>query len=186
MKEDVLPRVGEAAEKTPDMLSDLLKMARERADEVLERAQPVAADAVDLGKQRAGDFAEFSKHRAEDVADAMRGSKNGLSGAVSDAKDTAASVGGGITGGISSAGKGVKGAVGGAVDTTARTTKELGAIAFWLAMLGGLILLIFVPDRDKQQEMWNSVRQFLGEVREMWRDLQGEDYELETPETGGE
>ena len=23
-------------------------------------------------------------------------------------------------------------------------------------------------------------------LREMWRDLQGEDYELETPETGGE
>jgi hypothetical protein len=186
VREDVLPRVGEAAEKTPDMLSDLLKMARERADEVLERAQPVASDAAEFTKNRAEDLAEFSKHRAEDVAEAMRGSKNGISDAVSGAKDTASSVGSGITGGISSAGKGVKSAVGGAVNTTTRTTKEAGAIAFWLAALGALILLVFVPDRDKQQEMWNSVRQFLGEVREMWRDLQGEDYELETPDTAAE
>ncbi len=190
LREDVLPKVGEVAEKTPDVVSDLLKMARERVDEVLERAQPAAADALEFSRHRAGDFAEFSKNRAEDVADSLHGSKNGISGAVSGAthgvKGAASSVGGGITGSISSAGKGVKGAVGGAVQKTTSTTKELGAIFFWLAMLGGLIVLAFVPDRDKQQEMWNSVRQFLGELREMWRDLQGEDYELETPETGEE
>jgi hypothetical protein len=88
-------------------------------------------------------------------------------------------VGGGIGGGISSAGKGVKGAVG----ATTHATREIGAIFFWLSMLGGLILLAFVPDKEKQQEVWNSVRQFLGELREMWRDLQGEDYELEAPDS---
>ena len=67
------------------------------------------------------------------------------------------------------------------VDATTYVTKETTGILFWLAMLGALILLVFVPDRDKQKDMWNSVLQFTGEVREMWRDLQGVDYELEAP-----
>ncbi|MEO8288765.1 MAG: hypothetical protein ABI670_20285 [Chloroflexota bacterium] len=175
LREDVLPKVGEAAENAPDVLADLLGMARERVDGLLERAQPVAADAV-----------EYGKHRASDMADGLRDGRHGIGGVISSAGGSltgaVSSVGDGVTGALSSAGSGVKGAVGDAVDLTTHATRQLTAIMFWLSMLGGLILLIFVPDRDKQKEMWNGVRGFLGEVREMWRDLQGEDYQLEAPE----
>ena len=34
----------------------------------------------------------------------------------------------------------------------------------WLTMLGGLVITVFVPDRDKQEELWNNVREFLGDA----------------------
>jgi hypothetical protein len=156
VKEEVLPKVGEVAAQTPSMLGDLLEMAREKVGEALDRSQPVASEAVDA----AGKAAETAKARAKDlskaskeVAKASKGKSKGVTGAVS-------------------------GAVGGAVDATTYVARETTGILFWLAALGAVILLVFVPDRDKQEEMWNNVRQFLGEVREMWRDLQGPEYDV--------
>ena len=96
-----------------------------------------------------------------------------MSGAAHSAKKAADSGRHGVTGAVSSAGRGVKRGVGGAVGATTHATREFTSILFWLGMLGGLVLLVFVPDREKQEEVWNNIRQFLGEVREMWRDLQG-------------
>jgi hypothetical protein len=150
VREDVLPRMGKAAEKTPEMLSDVLAMALERAAEARDKVKPMAEDA-----------ATFGKHRASDVAESMRGGKSG------------------VTGAVSSAGSAVSGAAKGAASATAHTTREFVGILFWLAVLGGLVLMVFVPDRKKQEELWNNTRQFFGEVREMWRDLQGPDYDTE-------
>lgn len=163
VREDVLPKVSEAASQAPDLLADLLKTAREKVEQALDTVGPVAADALDIGKSRASDAAEFGKHRAQNVAGNVRDTRDGVSGA------------------LSNAGKGVGNAVGGAVSATTYATRETTGVLFWLAMLGGMILLIFVPERDKQSEIWNNITQFLGEVREMWRDLQGSEYQLEAP-----
>jgi len=151
VREDVLPKVGEAAAHTPDMLSDLLHMARERVSEAMEKAQPVVAGAAEKGAHGAGAV----------VAGIGKGGK-GAGGAVSSARH------------------GVTGAVGTAVDATKYATRETTGILFWLSMLGGVVLLVFMPEREKQEELWNNARQFLGEAREMWRDLQGPEYEYET------
>jgi hypothetical protein len=144
----------------------MLKMARDRVEDLLHAAEPVASDALDAAKNgmgsaadRAGDAAVYAKHRAEDLAGGLRQGK------------------GNVTGAVSSVGTGVRGAVGGAVDATAHATREMTGILFWLSMLGGLILLVFIPNREKQQELWNGTTQFLSELREMWRDLQGTDLE---------
>jgi hypothetical protein len=154
VREDVLPRVGDTAAKTPDMLSDLLSMARERATEAMDRATPAMADA-----------ATFSRHRAADVKSAVKENRKSVGKAANSAKS------------------GVTGAVGSVVGATTYTAKETTGILWWLSMLGAMILLVFVPERDKQEEFWNNLRQFLGEVREMWRDLQGPD-EYDTFDTG--
>ncbi len=163
VREDVLPRVSDAASQAPDLLADLLKVAREKVEQALDTVGPVAADALDMGKSRASDAAEFGKHRAQNVAGSVRDTRDGVGGA------------------LSNAGKGVGNAVGGAVSATTYATRETTGVLFWLAMLGGMILLIFIPERDKQSEIWNNITQFLGEVREMWHDLQGSDYQLEAP-----
>jgi hypothetical protein len=150
VREDVLPKVGEAAAKTPDLLSDVLEMAREKVAEAMDRSGPVVADA-----------ATFGIHRASDVAESVRGTKRG------------------VTGAVSSAGSAVGGAARGAVKTTTHATREFLGIMFWLSMLGALVLLVFVPDREKQEELWGNARMFLGEVREMWRDLQGPEYDTD-------
>jgi hypothetical protein len=59
--------------------------------------------------------------------------------------------------------------------TTGYVTKESSGLLFWLAMLGGLILFVFVPDKDRQGAMWQTVRQLLGELQQMWGDFQGDD-----------
>jgi hypothetical protein len=166
VQDDVLPKVGELASQAPDVVGDMLKMARDRVDDLLHAAEPVASDALDAAKKgmgsaadRAGDAAVYAKHRAEDLAGGLRQGK------------------GNVTGAVSSVGTGVRGAVGGAVDATAHATREMTGILFWLSMLGGLILLVFIPNREKQQELWNGTTQFLSELREMWRDLQGTDVE---------
>jgi hypothetical protein len=165
LKEDVLPRVGETAAHTPEMLGELLSVAREKASVALERAAPVAEDAVVFGAHRAQDAIELARKRADDLAGAAR---NGRSG---------------VTGAVAAVGTGVKTAAVNTVDTTTYVTKQSFGILFWLAALGGIIMLVFVPDRDKQKEIMDSLRQFTGEVREMWRDLQGSDFELDSPDT---
>jgi len=212
VREDVLPKVGDAAAHTGDVLGDLLKMARERADDMLNKSQPAASEALSKGKKRvsdstqaakgrASDAAEFARHRASDAAtfalhrasDASGFARHRASDAATFAKHRADDVAGGVRGGasnvtgaLSTAGHGVKGAVGTTAHATAHVTRDLTGILFWLSMLGGVILLVFVPDRDKQKEMWNGALQFLGELREMWRDLQGEDFdELEAGERAG-
>lgn len=178
VREQVLPRVGEAAAQTPGMLNDVLQMARDKVAEAMDKAAPVMSDAAETGKQKAGDMAEFSRHRAGDMAEFGRHRADDVASGLRKGKP-------GVTKNVSAAGKGVGGAVGGALSATTHATREFTGILFWLSMLGALILLVFVPEREKQQEFWNNTRMFLGEVREMWRDLQGPDYDMgakgETP-----
>ena len=157
VREDVLPMMGEVASQTPGLLADVLAMAREKVSEALEKASPVVSD-----------IAEGGAHGAAALA----------SGAVQGGQGVTAAVSSGVSSagrGVSSAGRGVANTAGAVVDATTYATRETGRILWWLSMLGAAILLVFVPDRDKQEEMWNNLRQFLGEVREMWRDLQGPD-----------
>ncbi|MDQ6694293.1 MAG: hypothetical protein M3014_07705 [Chloroflexota bacterium] len=166
VREDILPRVGDAASQAPDILQGLLKLASDRVEDALNKAQPVAAGALEVGKQKASDAAEFSMHRAGEVASGARVIGGGVGGVVTTA-------GRGVGGAVSTAGRGV----GGAVGFTAHATRELTGILFWLAMMAGLILLVFVPDKDRQKEIINSAMQLMGELREMWRDLQGNNFE---------
>ncbi|HEX9987985.1 MAG TPA: hypothetical protein VGE45_05835 [Chloroflexia bacterium] len=176
VREDVLPRVGEAAAQTPGMLSDLLEAARDRAEDALDKAAPVASDAFTFGKHRAADATVFGKHRAADAADL---SKRAAGGVASGVRATGSAAGGAA----SSVGRGVTGAVGGAAGATAYVTRETTGILFWLTMLGSLILLAFVPDKERQKEIFNGTLQFLGELREMWSDLQGVQFVLDGPDS---
>jgi hypothetical protein len=137
-------------------------MARDRVEDALDKAQPVAADALEYGRHRASDAATFGRHRASDVASGAR---------------KAGSAGGGA---VSAAGRGVSGAVGTAVGASVNFTKETTGLFFWLSTLGGLVLLVFVPEKERQAEIWNNTRQVLNEVREMWNDLQGSEAGSET------
>ena len=157
-REDVIPAAaqtaGEAAQRVrEDVLPrvgeaaaqtpDLMRAALHKVEDAIGRVQPLASDAF-----------LFSRHRAEDVASGVKGRSDGMGGAVR------------------SAGRGVTGAVGSAVGATTSAARETSGLVFWLSMLAGLILMVWVPDRDKQKEIMDNVFQFVGELREMWTDLQ--------------
>ena len=76
-----------------------------------------------------------------------------------------------MSGAISAAGRKAGDAVGATVDTTKYVTGGKRRFLFWLSMLSGLVLLIFVPDPDKQKEIWNNVQGFFGELRSMFGDI---------------
>jgi len=154
-REDVLPKARKVASEAPEVMSDALRGALDKVEDAIHAAQPVASDAFEFSRHRAAEAAEFSRKRASDIASGVRGA------------------GGGVGGAVSSAGRGVTGAVGSAVGATASVTKETTGILFWASMLAGLVLLAFVPDKEKQKEVWNNTFQFLGEIKEMWTDLQG-------------
>jgi hypothetical protein len=164
LREDVLPRVGETAAQAPEMLADLLQTARAKASVALEKAGPVAEDAMVFGAHRAQDAVELARKRADDVAHAANKGRSG------------------VTGAVAAVGTGVKSAAVNTVDTTTYVTRQTFGILFWLAALGALVMLVFVPDKDRQKEIMDNVRQFAGEVREMWHDIQGGDLELEPPD----
>ena len=167
MVEDILPgarKAGTRAMRTAR--EDVFPAASETAGEAAHKVSDAAAQTPDL----LSDMLDMAR---EKVADAMDRAEPKMSGAAHSAKKAADSGRHGVTGAVSSAGRGVKRGVGGAVGATTHATREFTSILFWLGMLGGLVLLVFVPDREKQEEVWNNIRQFLGEVREMWRDLQG-------------
>jgi hypothetical protein len=165
LREDVLPRVGETAAQTPEKLADLLNVARDRVSDAIDRAAPVAEDAATFGAHRAQDAIELARKRADDIGKAARNGRTG------------------VTGAVAAVGTGVKTAAVNTVDTTTYVTRQSFGILFWLAALGAIIMLVFVPDKDKQKEIMDNVRQFAGEVREMWRDLQGSEFELDVPDT---
>jgi hypothetical protein len=89
-------------------------------------------------------------------------------------------VGHGVTGAASAVGHGARTAA----SATGHAARESVGILFWLAALGGLILMVFVSDKERQKEIVNGILQFFNEVREMWTDLQGPDYAPETAEEG--
>jgi hypothetical protein len=166
VRDDVLPRMADMASQTPDVLSDLLSMARERVEDALDKAQPVAADAMEYGRHRASDAAIFGRHRA---AEAAIFGRHRAADVASGARKAGAAGGSAAA----AAGRGVSGAVGTAVGASVSFTKETTGLFFWLSTLGGLVLLVFVPDKERQAEIWHNTRQVLNEVREMWHDLQG-------------
>jgi hypothetical protein len=197
-REDVVPaagqfasiaadKVGDVAQQAPSVLGSLLGMAREQVMSAIDKAGPVAGDATTYGKHRLSDFATFARHRASDVADGVGGSRDGIG-------SIASSLGGGVGGAFSSVGRGIGGAASAvgsgvgtgtraAVDATRYATRETMGILFWLAALGGLILMVFVSDKERQKEIVNGALQFFNEVREMWTDLQGPDYAPENANT---
>jgi hypothetical protein len=197
-------RVGDVASQAPGFLSNLLGAAREQAEAALEKAGPIAEDAATFGRHRLSDLATFTRHRAGDIADGLdRGGSNGMGGVASavghgvgsavssvgrGVTGAASSVGHTVTGAVSAVGHGVTGAASAvghgartAVGATTYATRESVGILFWLATLGGLILLIFT-DKERQKEIMNGALQFFNELREMWTDLQGPDYAPENVE----
>lgn len=181
MVEDFLPavgrragraagKVGGVAQQTPGALSDLLGAARDKAQDALDKAGPMAADAATYSRHRADDAATYARHRAEE---ALTFGRHRLGDAASAVGDRRNGVTKSVSKGASRAGHGVKGVVGGAVGATTHFTRETTRIFFWLSLLGGILLMAFVPDKERQKEIINNALQFLGEVREMWTDLQG-------------
>jgi hypothetical protein len=168
----VAGKVGDVAQQTPGVLSDLLGSARDKAQDALDKAGPLAEDAATYSRHRAGDAATFARHRADEAFTFGRHRVRDAASMVGDHRNGVAK---GVSKAASSAGHGVKGVVGGAVGATTHFTRETTRILFWLSLLGGIILMAFVPDKTKQKEIINNVFQFFNEVREMWKDLQGPD-----------
>ena len=197
-------KVGEVASQTPGALSGLLASARDQAEAALEKAGPVAGDAAEFSRHRLSDLIEYTRHRAHDLADGLDGGRDGggrvastvgrgVGGAASavgrGVGGAASSVGHGVTGAVSAVGHGVTGAasaVGHGARTAASATtyaaRESVGILFWLGALGGLILMVFISDKERQKEIVNGILQFFNELREMWTDLQGPDYAPENVE----
>jgi hypothetical protein len=129
--------------------------------EALDTTRPAVSEAA----QQAADAAQAAADRARAVLDES-GAR--LGHAADDARDN-------VTGGVLSVRRRANTVVRETKKTTGYLTKESSGLLFWLAMLGGLILFVFVPDKDRQGELWHTVRQLLGELQQMWGDFQGDD-----------
>jgi hypothetical protein len=157
-REEVIPAAadtaGEAAKRVRKDVLPKVTGAAARTPEVLSDTLQEALDRVERAFERAQPMVE----KVEKVG-----------------KKKAGAVGGRIEG----ARRGVTGTVGSAVDATTYVTRETTGILLWLSVLGSIILLVFVPDKERQKEILNNILQFFSELREMWRDLQGIDYDYE-------
>jgi hypothetical protein len=182
MMSDVVPAAKKGGARAADtMRDDTLPWLRHRADEVRSRAEDLAPQVLDAAGQAPGKVKGVVVDTAAPaVADTLSSAVGALGDAVSRARPKAGEAvqngGSGVGGAISAVGRKAGDAVGATVDTTKYVTGESSRILFWLSMLSGLVLLIFVPDPDKQKEIWNNVQGFLGELRSMFGDIgdQGE------------
>lgn len=150
-RDEVAPRVGDAFSNAPGA-------AKKAAD----TAGPVVSDTL--------------SNAASMLSDALDKARPSLSKAADKAGSAVSDSGSGIGGAISTIGGKAGGAVGATVDTTKYLTAETSRILLWLSMLGSLVLLVFVPDRDKQREIWANVQGFLGELGDMWGDFSDKDF----------
>jgi hypothetical protein len=165
VRDDVAPRVRDFASDAPDRMRDAVDSARPVVADTLSSVGETVADTVARVRPRVGDAVEAGRDRA---SDALHSGRSGVGGA------------------LSTVGRKAGDAAGAAVGTTKYVTGESSRILFWLSMLSGLILLVFVPDREKQQELWNNVQEFLGELRSMWGDFNDDSIEADDQEYTGD
>ena len=156
IQDDVAPRVRDAAAEAPGRVRDAVGAAAPVVGDALSSAAGTVGDAVSRARPKVGEAVDAGRAKAQD---AVQSGSSGVGGA------------------LSTAGRKAGDAVGATVDTTKYVTGETGRILFWLSMLSGMILMVFVPDPDRQKEIWNNVQQFLGEIRNMWGDLGADNFE---------
>jgi hypothetical protein len=196
-------RGGEVADRVKD---DTFPFVRHRAADVAER---VREDSVPFMRHRAAtvvervrdDVAPRLRKMAEDTPDRVRDAVDTVVPVVGDATQTAADVaraavdssrervgdmaGGvrdGVSGGVLSVGRRANTVVRETKKTTGYVTKESSGLLFWLAALGSLILLVFIPDKERQAEIWRNIQQLMGELQQMWGDFQGNEFSLDAPD----
>ena len=181
--DELLPEARDISVKTArkareDVIPAAADTAGQAAQKVREDILPKVTDAAAQTPDMLGDLLQMARDRANDAFEKAQPVASDTANKASEAAGKAAEAAKARAKELQKAPKGKsRGVVGSAVDATAYVTRETTGILFWLAALVGVILLVFVPERDKQEELWNNVRQFLGEVREMWRDLQGPEYD---------
>jgi len=178
---DALPGAKKAGERVADTArDDTFPWLRHRAGEVRDRVQHDVAPKV-------RDFADEAPGRVRDAVDSARPV---VADTLSSVGDTVARLrpkagevlqagGSGVGGALSTVGRKAGNAAGAAVGTTKYVTGESSRILFWLSMLSGMILLVFVPDKQKQQELWGNMQEFFGELRSMWGDFNSDEFESE-------
>ena len=204
---EILPnarkRGGEVADRVKD---DTLPFVRHRAADVAGRvredtlpfAQHRAADIFDLVREelmpRMRRAARNAPDRARDVADTVGPVVGDAAANAADVarvavdtgrervEDVAGSVRNGVEGSITTVSRRANTVVRETKKTTGYVTKESSGLLFWLAALGALILLVFIPDKERQAEIWRSVRQVAGELQQMWSDFQGTEFSLDMQE----
>ncbi len=178
---DALPGAKKVGERVADTArDDTFPWLRHRAGEVRDRVQHDVAPKV-------RDFADEAPGRVRDAVDSARPVVADTLSSVGDtvarmrpkAGEVLQASGSGVGGALSTVGRKAGDAAGAAVGTTKYVTGESSRILFWLSMLSGMILLVFVPDKQKQQELWGNVQEFLGELRSMWGDFNSDEFESE-------
>ncbi|MGI8586722.1 MAG: hypothetical protein ACR2M0_03425 [Chloroflexia bacterium] len=181
---EVLPGAKKGGERVADTLrDDTFPWLRHRAGEARDRVRDDVApkvrdaasaapgtirDAVDTARPVVGDALSSA---AGSVGDAMSHLRPAVGDAVDSGRDALHSGGSGIGGALGNVGQKAGDAVGATFDTTKYVTGETSRILFWLSILGGLILVVFVPDAEKQKEIWHNMQGFFGELRNMWGDF---------------
>ncbi len=151
VRHDVAPRVRDFAGEAPGRVRDAVDTARPVVSDTLSSV----GDSVARMRPKVGDMLETGRDKA---GEALHSSGSGVGGA------------------LTTVGRKAGDAAGAAVGTTKYVTGESSRILFWLSMLSGLILLVFVPDKQKQQELWQNMQEFLGELRSMWGDFNSDEF----------
>ena len=182
---DALPGAKKMGERVADTArDDTFPWLRHRAGEVRDRVQhDVAPKVRDFADEAPGRVRGAVDSARPVVADTLSSVGETVGDAVSRMRPKAGEVlqasGSGVGGALSTVGRKAGDAAGAAVGTTKYVTGESSRILFWLSMLSGMILLVFVPDKQKQQELWGNVQEFLGELRSMWGDFNSDEFESE-------
>jgi hypothetical protein len=172
-----------------NVLPELKKTGAKVAATAREEVIPAAAETAGGAAKRVREdvlpkVTEAAVRTPEVLSDTLQEALDRVEQAIERAQPVVAKAGkrgaGGVGGALAGAQRGVGGAVSSAMDATTYVTRQTTGILLWLAVLGAVVLFVFVPDKERQKEIWNNTLQFFSELREMWRDLQGLDYEAET------
>jgi hypothetical protein len=185
VKDDTVPFVRHrAADVAGRVRGDTLPFVQHRAADLVERVREDLAP-------RLRKMAEDAPDRARDVADTVGPTVSDVASSAADvargavetgrerAEEVVGSVREGVGGSITNVSRRANTVVRETKKTTGYVTKESSGLLFWLAALGSLILLVFIPDKERQAEIWRGVRQVAGELQQMWSDFQGNEFSLD-------
>ena len=173
--------VDQARDKGPDVLgavgdhvADAFHSAQKQARPLMEEAASAASKAVeqakDAGKHAAESVVPEIQHRADSVSDRMH-----LQG--HSAVSSLGAIGSAATDKLANTTDAIELKSKSAASAAGRGTKETGALLAWTAAAAGLVYVTFLNDQQRQRVKESGLR-IATEVKEVFRDLRGQDGEF--------
>jgi hypothetical protein len=179
--EEVVPSVRDVALQAAAAALDLWQAARERAEGLSESAGQAfgepASNVVGQAEKRAREAASIVADRADEVTGRAKAVTRSVAGRAEGMTERAKGRGKDVAQRADEVTDRAKDASRHAAEATVETSKDTGAALLWTAAAAGIVFYALL-DKDRREQVLQTLDSVVHQIREIIRDFQGYDEEF--------